>query len=78
MKISPKDAEVLAHGYDSGFWKVFRRVFLEQRQMEIAQATPFQREMDMVVESRGRIVELLNIEKDMKAINKKLAKQEEV
>lgn len=71
MKISKKDAEVLAIGYESNFWKVFRKVFMEERQMDIAQHTAFLPDMDSVLISRGRIMELRDIDKGMEAAYKK-------
>jgi hypothetical protein len=77
MKVTQKELEVLAHGYDSGFWRVFRKVFLEQRQMELAQAAPFAPNMEAVAETRGKIMELLHIEKEMKSSHKKATKNED-
>jgi hypothetical protein len=75
MKLNQKDADILAGLYDSGTWQIFRKHFLEQRQMELAQSAAFLPDMDQILITRGRIIELKNIESEMQSIRKKQDKR---
>lgn len=71
MKPTPKEALVLATLHESEAWRVFKKVFMETRQMELAQAAPFLTEMDQILVTRGRIMELNYIEKQMTKLAEK-------
>jgi hypothetical protein len=70
MKLNQKDTDILAALYDSSSWQVFRKHFLEQRQMELAQTAAFLPDMDQVLITRGRIMELKDIEGGMQKLRK--------
>lgn len=73
MKITKKDQEILAAGYESSFYRTFRKYFMEDRQMRLAQDAPFAPDMETIFVTRGRIMELKNIETELKKV---YAKQE--
>lgn len=76
MKLSKKDADILASLYDSTAWQVFRKHFIENRQMELAQQSPFLPDFDNVLQTRGKIVELKQIETSMDKIRKNQDKKD--
>lgn len=76
MKLSSKELAVLANGYDSEFWRIFRKHLMEDRQMELAQLAPFAAEMKQVHVLQGQITELRHIEKEMSRLKKEQAKRE--
>lgn len=71
MRLSDKDAQMLATLYEMPHWNVFRRILLEQKQLELAQIAPFLPTMEAVAETRGKIIQLKDIEKEMLAINER-------
>lgn len=70
MKPTAKEAQILANLYDTEAYRVFRKVLIEQRQMTLAQAAPFSQNMDDVLVTRGRIMELKSIDKELQTLNK--------
>lgn len=70
MKLTQKELLVLGGFYDTETYRIFRKHFQEDRQMEIAQAATFYRQMDQVVEARGKILELRHIEQELKKLHK--------
>jgi hypothetical protein len=71
MKISDKERQILANFYDSPTYTIFKKHFLTDRQMELAQGAPFLRDMDLVTEYRGRIMELKEMDSKLASIYKK-------
>lgn len=71
MKLSQKETDILATLYESTAWQVFRKQLLEKRQMLLAQGAAFLPKMEDVLITRGRIMELKDIESDMQKISKK-------
>lgn len=69
MRLTEKDTQMLATLYEMPHWTVFRRVFLEQKQLELAQIAPFLPNMEAVAETRGKIIQLKDIERDMLELN---------
>lgn len=69
MKFTEKDNLLLATLYEMPHWAVFRKKFMEERQMELAQAAAFLPEMGDVREVRGKIIELRHIDKEMQQIH---------
>lgn len=76
MKLSDKDRQILAAGFESEFYRVFKKHFMEERQMVLAQQAPFQSEMSQIYITRGAIMELRNMHKDLQTIHAKQAKKE--
>lgn len=72
MTFTKAEAEQLATLYDAPVWKTFRKHFLENRQLEYAQNSSLAPNWEAVVENRGRIIELRQIEIEMKRNSKKL------
>ncbi len=71
MKMSDKERQMMVNLYDSPTWGVWKKHFLVNRQLELAQASPFHQEMNQVIEGRGRIMELNYQEREMAALKKK-------
>lgn len=69
MKLTEKDRDLLVSLYEMPHWGAFRRHFLEERQLELAQLAPFSPDMTQLAETRGKIVELKSIEVEMRKLH---------
>lgn len=76
MKLSDKEAQLLGNLYESETYRVFKKHFLTDRQLEIAENTPFAQTMDRVLENRGRIMELKEMDSNLGKIYKARQKRE--
>lgn len=75
MKFTEKDRDLLVTLYEMPHWAAFRRNFLENRQMELAQQAPFAADMDRIAEIRGKITELKDQESEMRKLHDKQRKK---
>lgn len=62
MALSEAEIQQLGALYEMPVWKIFRKHFLEDRQLELAQFSTFVSHWDLLMENRGKVVELRNIE----------------
>ncbi len=69
MRLSEKDRQLLVSLYETPQWAAFRRNFLEERQLELAQLAPFSPDLAQLAETRGKIVELKGIEVEMRKLH---------
>lgn len=76
MRLTDKERLLLADFYISETYRVFKKYLMEGRQLELAQATPFQQDMEQVLITRGQIIELRNIEISLRKIREKQDKKE--
>jgi hypothetical protein len=76
MTITEAQSQQLATIYESAAWKTFRKVLLEDRQLEIAQLSLTVPSWDQVNENRGRVVELRHLEVEMAKNHKKVENRE--
>lgn len=71
MRLTEKDRQVLANFYDSPTYTIFKKHFLTNRQMELAQETVNMRVIEGVTEHRGRVMELNHIDTTLRKIYKR-------
>lgn len=69
MKLTEKDRDLLVSLYEMPHWAAFRRTYLEERQTELAQLAPFVPDMTQLADTRGRVVELRDIETKMRKLH---------
>ncbi len=74
MPLSHNEAQQMAILYESPAWKTFRKVFLEEEQLILAQLCVTAPNWDQVVENRGAIKRLRDIEVEMHKNYKKVNK----
>jgi hypothetical protein len=75
VKLSQKDIDLLATLYETPMWNAFKRQFIEDRITEISVTTPFLPDLEGLHIARGRIMELKQIELQMKSIHEKQDKR---
>ena len=66
----------MSNFYDSETYRVFKKWRLEQRQLELAQSALLQPDWDGVLQTRGRIIELKDIDSDLQKVYKEQLKKE--
>ena len=75
MTLTSAERQQLATLYEMPVWKTFKKKFMEDRQLELAQLSTFAPNWDQLVENRGKVIELKNIhsemEKNYKIVNEK-------
>lgn len=69
MKLTEKDVTLLATLYEMPHWTVFKKHFMADRQMEIAQLAPFSPDHTQTSEYKGRILEIREMDKKMTEIH---------
>ena len=76
MALSESESQQLATLYEAAVWKTFRKHFLENRQLEIAALSTFAPNWEQVLQNRGMVTELRNIEVEMSKNYKKRLNRE--
>ncbi len=74
MTLSQNESQQMATLYESAAWKTFRKRFLEDEQLLLAQLCVTAPNWDQVVENRGAIKRLKDIEVAMEKNHKKVEK----
>ncbi len=70
MKLTEKERQQLANFYDSDTYRVYKKHFMELRQMEIAQESVFAQDMKHVHNNQGRVMELKYMDQELRKIHK--------
>ena len=70
MRPNEKERKILAHGYDSEFYRVLRKQ-LERHQMELAQQAVNANEISQVHILRGGIIAIKWLDAELRSISKK-------
>lgn len=76
MKLNLKEAQQLANFYDSDTYRVYKKHFMELRQMEIAQESVFSQDLEQLHVNKGKVMELRYMDSELRKIHKNQEKRD--